>query len=63
MTASQYVVVYISGGNDLYADKFDSYDEALAFVEEAEEKAYIIRIENYCTLAMDPIRVTLEPHT
>lgn len=62
MKRSQYVVVYLSGGNDLYAQKFADYDEALAFVEESEEKAYIIRIEGYCADGDEPT-VTLEPHT
>lgn len=62
MKKSQYVVVSLCGGNDLYAQKFTDYDEALEFVEASEEKAYIIRIEDYCADGDEPV-ITLEPHT
>lgn len=64
MTDSKYVVVYMSG-NDLQAEIYEYYDDALHFVEEdiADDKAYIIRIEDYCAQGMPPIKITLEPHT
>lgn len=64
MTDSKYVVVYMSG-NDLQAEIYEYYDDALRFVEEdiMDDKAYIIRIEDYCAQGMPPIKITLEPHT
>ena len=61
MVDSKYVVVYMSS-SDLYAHKFEYYEEALNFVEEREEKAYIIKIENFC-IDGDPPTITLESHT
>ena len=64
MTDSKYVVVYMSG-NDLQAEIYEDYDAALLFVYEdiADDKAYIIRIEDYCADQSPPIKITLEPHT
>lgn len=50
-------------GNDLNASLFKSYEDALREVESTDEKAYIIRIEDYCADVYDPITITLEPHT
>ena len=62
-TDSKYVVVELSG-DDLYAQLYEYYEEALAYVEESDNKAYIIRIEDFCADAHPPaIRITLEPHT
>jgi len=62
MTDSKYVVVRMSC-NDLYADLYEDYDTALAAVEESDDKAYIIRIEDFCADQYVPIKITLEPHT
>lgn len=62
MITSKYVVVQMSG-NDLYANSFDDYDAALAYVNETEEKAYIIRFEDYCADHYPSVKLTLEPHT
>lgn len=62
MRDSKYVVVKMIS-NDLCAKKFDSYEEALEFVESDDEKAYLVRIEDFCADAYCPITITLEPHT
>jgi hypothetical protein len=61
MTDSRYVVVEICR-YDLLATEFESYEEALKHVEGTIEKAYIIRIEDFCADAFHPINITLEPH-
>ena len=62
MTDSKYVVVkYVP--DDLYAETFETYEEALAEVERDDDKAYIIRIEDFCADQYPPIKITLEPHT
>lgn len=62
MTDNKYVVVYMSG-NDLNADQFEDYDDALNFVNDMEDKAYIIRFEDFCADQSPPVKITLEPHT
>jgi len=49
--------------NDLTADVFETYDEAIDEVNSSDDKAYIIRIEGFCADASPPITITLEPHT
>ena len=62
MTDSKYVVVYMSG-NDLHAEQYEYYDDALKFVEDSDDKAYIIRFEDFCADHYPPIKITLESHT
>ncbi len=63
MTDSKYVVVYMSS-DDLYAKLYEDYESALAYVEESENRAYIIRIEDFCADSHPPaIKITFEPHT
>lgn len=62
MIDNKYVVVYMTG-NDLHAEQYEFYEEALKFVEESDDKAYIIRIEDFCADRSPPIKITLESHT
>jgi len=62
MTDNKYVVVYMTG-NDLHAEQFEDYEEALKFVEESDDKAYIIRFEDFCADQSPPVKITLESHT
>jgi hypothetical protein len=50
-------------GNDLYAETYEDYDKALEEVEATDNKAYIIRFEDFCTDHHPPVKLTLEPHT
>lgn len=62
MITNKYVVVYMSG-DDLYADQFEDYDDALKSIEGTDNKAYIIRFEEFCADQSPPVKITLEPHT
>ncbi len=59
MTTNKYVVVFMSG-NDLYAETYEDYDKALEEVEATDNKAYIIRFEDF---HHPSVKLTLEPHT
>lgn len=61
MRDSKYVVVQLIC-NDLKAEQFDTYDDALQCVTGGGGEAYIIRIEDFCADCWQPINITLEPH-
>ncbi len=62
MTTNKYVVIFMNG-NDLYAETYEDYEKALEEVEATDNKAYIIRFEDFCADHHPPVKLTLEPHT
>lgn len=62
-TYSRYIVIQLDESSDLHDFEFDDYEEALAFVESDNNKAYIVRVEDICDAGIVATKIVAESHT